>query len=259
MNWSSRSVLCALILAGAYGQMSHKQFPASFLQDAQPPAPAAQAPATSESVNPTPRKDGWWTSRHDAMNARVAQGDVGVVFIGDSITQGWEGEGKDAWQKHFGDLKAVNLGIGGDQTQHVLWRMRNGNLKGIQPKVAVVMIGTNNTGTGGAPNDTAAGVRAILDELRSQCPKMKILLLAVFPRGETAGDPLRLANDNVNMLISKFADGTNIVWLDLGPKFLGAEGKLDRAVMPDLLHLSPAAYETWAVEVEPKIRALAAN
>ena len=193
------------------------------------------------------------------MNTRIAQGDVGVVFIGDSITQGWEGDGQQAWQKHFADLKAVNLGIGGDQTQHVLWRMRNGNLKGIQPKVAVLMIGTNNTGTGVKPAETAAGIRAILDELRTQCPSMKILLLAIFPRGETADDSLRLANDQVNSTISKFADGTNIVWLDLGPKFIGADGKLDRAVMPDLLHLSPAAYETWAVEVEPKIRALMAQ
>ena len=103
-------------------------------------------------LEPVPRQGGWM-KRHESFNKRVAQGKVDLVLIGDSITQGWEGRGKKVWKTHYGKRNAVNLGIGGDRTQHVIWRLDNGNLKGIAPKAAVVMIGTNNAGT--TANETA--------------------------------------------------------------------------------------------------------
>ncbi|HOQ89822.1 MAG TPA: GDSL-type esterase/lipase family protein, partial [Candidatus Hydrogenedentes bacterium] len=102
------------------------------------------AGALSPAVTPVPRQDGWWQERHRQFNERVRQGNADIVFIGDSITHGWEGEGKEIWDTCYAPRNAVNLGIGGDQTGHVLWRLQNGNLEGIQPKVAVIMIGTNN-------------------------------------------------------------------------------------------------------------------
>ena len=95
--------------------------------------------------------------RHEAINARVKEGSVDLVFIGDSITQGWERRGKDVWTKFYGQRNAANLGIGGDRTQHVIWRLNNGNLAGIAPKVAVIMIGTNNSGSN-TPAEIADGV-----------------------------------------------------------------------------------------------------
>ena len=125
------------------------------------------------------------------MNARVKQGNVDLIFIGDSITHGWEEAGKDVWQKFYGKRNAVNLGIGGDQTQHVLWRLDHGNIDGISPKLAVIMIGTNNAGSGQQPEQIAEGIKAIVEQLRAKLPETKILLLAIFPRG--ADNKIRFA------------------------------------------------------------------
>jgi lysophospholipase L1-like esterase len=106
-----------------------------------------------------------------------------VIFLGDSITHGWENE-KKAWQEHFGSFKPVNLGIGGDQTGHVLWRITEGHeLDDLKPKAAVIMIGTNNTSAGHTPQQIAGGVKAIVEELKRQKQNIKILVLGVFPRG----------------------------------------------------------------------------
>lgn len=214
-------------------------------------APAKPAAGGESTVAPVPR-DAKWMKRHEQINARAVPGGVDLLFIGDSITQGWEGAGKAAWEKFYGSRKAMNAGIGGDRTQHVLWRLDNGNIKGITPKVAVVMIGTNNAKPN-APADTAAGVEAIVKKLREKLPKTKILLLAVFPRGATPADELRKKNVAVNDAIAKLDDGEHVFFLDIGPKFLTADGTLEKAIMPDLLHLSPRGYEIWAESIEPKL------
>jgi beta-glucosidase len=218
---------------------------------APPPKPAAAAEST---VAPVPR-DAKWMKRHELINSRAVSGDVEVLFIGDSITQGWEGAGKAAWEKFYGERKAMNAGIGGDRTQHVLWRLDNGNIKGISPKVAVVMIGTNNAKVN-SPAETAAGIEAIVNKLRAALPQTKVLLLAVFPRGATPDDALRKKNTAVNETIAKLDDGEHVFFLDIGPKFLTADGTLEKAIMPDLLHLSPRGYEIWAESVEPKLTEL---
>ncbi|HEX3726224.1 MAG TPA: GDSL-type esterase/lipase family protein, partial [Pirellulales bacterium] len=133
------------------------------------------APST---VVPVPR-DGGWMQRHESFNDRVKQGHVDLIFIGDSITQGWEGGGaKDIWQKYYGQRDAVNLGIGGDRTQHVLWRLDHGNVDGISPKLAVLMIGTNNSnGKDNTAEEIAAGIEAIVKKLRAKLPQTKVLIL----------------------------------------------------------------------------------
>jgi lysophospholipase L1-like esterase len=128
--------------------------------------------------------------RHKQFLKIVAKGDADVIFIGDSITEGWEGAGKKVWADNFAPLKTVNLGIGGDQTGHVLWRITEGKeLEPIKPKVAVIMIGTNNTGSHTA-QQIAGGIKAIVEELKRQKPDIKILVLGVFPRAY-AGDAER--------------------------------------------------------------------
>jgi beta-glucosidase len=218
-------------------------------------APASGPDAKQNSaVTPVPR-EGNWLKRHESFNERVKQGNVDLVFIGDSITQGWEGAGKDVWKRQYGDRGAVNLGIGGDRTQHVLWRLENGNIEGISPKVAVIMIGTNNSGDN-SPEEIADGIEAIVGKLRTQLPRTRILLLGIFPRGSNPSDPRRQVNQKANEIVSKLADDEHVFYLDIGEEFLEDDGTLSREIMPDLLHLSPKGYEIWAKAIEPKLSEL---
>lgn len=206
-------------------------------------------------VQPVPREGGW-VQRHESFNNRVKQGNVDLLLIGDSITQGWEGAGKDAWAKHYGKRNAVNLGIGGDRTQHVLWRLDNGNIEGISPKLAVLMIGTNNSnGNDNTAEEIGAGITAIVKKLREKLPNTKVLILAVFPRGEKP-NPQREKNAAASAIAAKLADDKMVYFLDIGPKFLTPEGNLTKEIMPDYLHLSPAGYTIWAEAIEPKVAEL---
>jgi lysophospholipase L1-like esterase len=142
------------------------------------------------SDNPAAKKLNRDVDRHKDFLKRIEQskGEGDVIFLGDSITHGWEGQ--KAWQEHFGSFKPVNLGIGGDQTGHVLWRITEGHeLDQLKPKAAVIMIGTNNTG-GHSAQQIAGGIKAIVEELKHQKPEIKILVLGVFPRGNS-GDAER--------------------------------------------------------------------
>lgn len=211
-------------------------------------------PAEHDAVKGVPRGGGW-VKRHESFNTRVKEGNVDLVFIGDSITQGWEGRGRGVWQKFYGDRNAVNLGIGGDRTQHVIWRLDNGNVEGISPKLAVVMIGTNNSGSN-TPEQIAEGVTRIVEQLGEKCPKTKVLLLATFPRGSTPEDKRRQVNEKSNAIVAKLADGKRVHYLDIGPKFLESDGTLSKEIMPDLLHLSEKGYTIWAESIETKVAEL---
>lgn len=200
-------------------------------------------------------EEGWWADRQRAVNERVREGDVDLLFIGDSITHGWEGAGKEVWDRFYGERKAVNQGFGGDRTEHVIWRLTHGHLAGIKPKAAVIMIGTNNTGhLMQAPEEVAAGVGRILEILEERTPQTKVLLLGVFPRGEGRWDQGRINNQGINDLIAHHADGERVRYMDLGTVFMEPDGSLSREIMPDLLHLSPAGYERWATAMEPVLK-----
>jgi len=215
---------------------------------------AQDAKARHDAVTPVPRSGGWM-KRHEAMNDRVKKGNVDLVFIGDSITQGWEGRGKNVWETFYGKRNAVNLGISGDRTQHVIWRLDNGNLEGIAPKAAVIMIGTNNSGRN-SPQEIAEGVTAIVRQLQEKTPTTKILLLATFPRGATPEDQKRQVNEKSNAIVAKLAADDNVEYLDIGPKFLGDDGSLSKEIMPDLLHLSEQGYTIWAESIEASLSKL---
>jgi beta-glucosidase len=220
-----------------------------------PQGGSAQEIPPHAAIKPVP-KEGNWMKRHESFNARAKQGDIDLIFLGDSITQGWEGAGKEAWQKHFADRKAANMGIGGDRTQHVLWRLDNGNIEGIKPRLVVLMIGTNNSnGTDHTAEEIADGIKAIVGKLRAKLPETKVLLLAVFPRGAMP-NPQREKNAKASELASQMADGKMVHYLDIGPKFLQADGTLSREIMPDALHLSPKGYQIWADAIEPKVAEL---
>ncbi len=214
----------------------------------------AEANELHSAVKPVPRSGGWM-KRHESFNKRVAEGKVDLILIGDSITHGWEGKGKSIWEKFYGKRNAVNLGIGGDRTQHVMWRLDNGNVKGISPKVAVVMIGTNNSGNN-SPEEIADGLAAITKQLRAKLPETKVLLLGIFPRGANKDDGRRKVNEKANAIFKKLADGQDVHYLDIGEKFLESDGTLSRKIMPDLLHLSVEGYTIWAESIDPTLKKL---
>jgi arylsulfatase A-like enzyme/lysophospholipase L1-like esterase len=198
-----------------------------------------------------------WRTRDAAITEKAKQGDVDLAFIGDSITQGWEGAGKEVWDQYYANRKAINLGIGGDRTEHVIWRLTHGNLGKIQPKVAIVMIGTNNTGhLLQDPNEVAAGVQDILQILRERLPDTKVILHGVFPRGPHPLDAMRLNNIAINERIARFADGDRVQFVEIGDQFLEADGSISKEIMPDQLHLSKTGYERWAKALEPKLQEL---
>jgi len=215
----------------------------------------AQKEKPSSTTTPVSRDAKWWTARHEKINAGVKQGNADLLFIGDSITQGWEGAGKKVWKKHYGKRNTVNLGISGDRTQHVLWRLDHGNIDGIPPKAAVLMIGTNNSGSN-TSEEIAEGVKAIVDKIRKKLPKTKLLVLAIFPRGTNDKDNRRQVNKKANQTIAKLADDKMVHYLDIGQRFLETDGTLSREIMPDLLHLSPKGYSIWAEAIEPTVAKL---
>jgi lysophospholipase L1-like esterase len=209
----------------------------------------AVEPAKHAAVTPVPRNDDWWQALNKKFLAQAKEGNIDLLFLGDSITQGWNDNA--IWKKHYGKRHAANFGIGGDQTQHVLWRVENGDVDGIHPKLAVLMIGTNNAGSNSA-EEIADGIKAIVAKLREKLPETKILLLAIFPRGEKPG-PVRDKLAQASKLAAEVADGENVRFLDIGPNFLEADGTLSKDVMPDFLHLSEKGYQIWADSIEEPV------
>jgi beta-glucosidase len=195
----------------------------------------------------------WWLPRHEAINERLKKGNVDLLFIGDSITHGWENTGKEIWNAYYAKRNAVNMGFGGDRTQHVLWRLDHSNLEGICPRLAVLMIGTNNSnGNDNTAEEISDGIIAICQRLRTKLPKTKILLLAVFPR-DPKPSAQRQKNTEASLLVSKIADGRMIYYLDINSSFLTDDGLLSKDIMPDYLHPNKAGYKIWAEAMEPKI------
>jgi lysophospholipase L1-like esterase len=203
----------------------------------------------------------WQMERHNEKMSVATNGGAKVVFIGDSIMHGWERTvGIEAWKKYFADgrYSVLNLGYGGDRTEHVLWRLTEGReLDGYEAKVIVLMIGTNNTGCfpfdKEPPVDTILGVREILRVIAKKQPNARTILTAIFPRGATPSDPNRMRNDVVNKELSKFADGRKAIWCDFTDRFLDAEGRLSRELFYDLLHPTSRGYEVWASAIVPLV------
>jgi len=219
----------------------------------QPPAPQA-APKPNAAITPADRlSEAWWKQRHEQTLTKVKQGHVELLFIGDSITQGWEDAGKKVWESKYAPMHALNLGYGGDRTQHVLWRLDNGEVDGLSPKAAVLMIGTNNSnGTDNTAQEIADGIKAVVAKLRSKLPNTKVLVLGVFPRGEHP-NAQRDKLTEVNQSIARLDDGKEVFYMDIGPAFMQPDGTILKETMPDFLHLSEGGYETWADSISKKL------
>ena len=198
-----------------------------------------------------------WLPRFDEKKALATTNVYDIVFLGDSITHGWEWCGAKVWAENFaeGEYKALNCGISGDRTEHVLWRLCNGQLANLSPKAFVVMIGTNNTGhrdvESEPPTDTILGIQSILDHLKAKYPSAKVILHPIFPRGATVNDPLRIRNDLVNSEIKAFADSKRVLWCDFNSRLLSTNGVMETSMAKDLLHPGELGYAIWAEELKP--------
>ena len=213
-----------------------------------------QEKEASDAVVPVPREQEWWKERHALLNQRAQENpDTQLIFIGDSITHSWE-EVPDVWNEHYSQYNPINLGISGDRTQHVLWRLENGNLEGISPEAAVVMIGTNNVRDNTAP-EIAEGVAAIVEKLRSELPDTEILLLAIFPRGEHP-NPARGKLLQTNQILRKLDDRPHVHYLDIGHRFIDESGDIPKNIMPDALHPNEKGYQIWAEAMNDELTKL---
>ncbi len=196
----------------------------------------------------------WWKTRHQEKLAEAKKrGDEAqLLFIGDSITHGWD---KGLWAENFEQYGAFNLGFSADRTEHVLWRFQNGALDNLSPKVTALMIGTNNTGQGdGQPADeTLQGIEAVIDEIQARLPDTKLIVHAIFPRGATADDPKRKVNDAINAALPELVAKKGAEFLDINRLFLERDGTLPRNVMPDLLHPRKEGYRLWAHGLRPSL------
>ena len=223
-----------------------------------PPLPPQPPDVAAPKLAPDGKPNAGFMKSHENFVATAKKGEAQLVFLGDSITAGWGGNGKEVWAKSFGAYKPANFGIGGDRTQHVLWRIENGELDGIKPKAAVIMIGTNNSGSDPVEG-IAKGVKKIVETVRSKSPKTRILLLAVFPRGDKPEGKLGAVNEKlkqVNAILAKLDDGKHVSFLDIGAKFIETPGELTKEIMPDFLHLSAKGYQIWADAISPKLAEL---
>jgi lysophospholipase L1-like esterase len=219
-------------------------------------------------ITPAP-KDPAWTKRHEAFVAIAKKGDIDVLFLGDALTDAWGGEGHEkdlkgakVFAKEFGTLKAANFGMNADRTQNLLWRLQNGELDGLKPKVVMLLIGTNNTnGKDNSPEEIAEGIGAVVEEIKKKSPTTKVLLLGIFPRGaDPSAATIKAQREKiteVNKLIAKLDDGgKSVKYLDIGGKFLQPDGTISLEIMHNYLHLTEKGYQIWADAVKGPITEL---
>ena len=195
--------------------------------------------------------------RHEGFVERAKQGDIDLLLHGDSITDWWvlNDENKAMFDKYFANIRTANFAVAGDTTQGVLWGLRNGEGQGFQPRAVMLMIGTNNSGGSTAP-EIAAGIGAVVLEMRKHFPNAKILLLAIFPRG-LPGDAVRDKIAQVNKLIARLDDQKHVFYMDIGPKFLDEKGFfLPDSFRPDNLHPVAKGYDIWGQAVQAKLAEL---
>lgn len=217
---------------------------------APPPSTSDLSPACVPATRENPAN---WMSRHEKFVAQAKRGGIDILFMGDSITDNWRSKGSNVWKEYYAPRHAANFGIGGDRTQHVLWRIENGELDGIHPKVTVLMIGTNNSKSDSS-DDIARAIGMIIDVIHTKLPDTKILLLAVFPRNRpTDTAEMMQTIHEVNQKIAGYDHGGSVRFLDINAKFLGPDGTVHADVMADFLHPTEKGYKIWAAAMGPTL------
>ena len=230
--------------------------PAAFSQTN---VPAAATPAPTAKPTPIPRTELdavtpklFKKNRHEGFMKRKDEGPIGLVFLGDSITDGWPAKGRDSWEK-FAPYSPADFGISAMRTEGLLWNVTNGEIDGLKPKAVVILIGVNNLIQ--CPDEpavwVAAGIKKIVETVHEKAPGAKVLLLAIFPARNPANHPARARIAEVNRLISKLDDGNKTRFLDIGKLFLADDGTIRTDLMPDALHPNAEGYRVWVDAMQP--------
>jgi lysophospholipase L1-like esterase/Ca2+-binding EF-hand superfamily protein len=227
------------------------------------PAPVAVSNADRQALTPSPisgTSNAYWTEREVQNELRLALGPAPILFLGDSITD-WlaTGAGKPIWDRLFAPLGAVDFAVGGITTSQVLWQVQDGQVADLAPEVVVLMIGTNNLALGQSPTAVAAGIATIVEDIKVQSPRSKVLLLGILPRGFAATEPLRAGIAQVNTALSSLDDGHRVHYLDIGSHFLQPDGSILAAVLSDGLHPTLMGYEILTAAIWEPLLQLAAG
>ena len=198
----------------------------------------------------------WWKARHEANCARIEQGNVDLLLIGDSITHGWDTGGKPVLDYYYGDRNCVNMGFGGDQTGNVLWRLDDAPMDKIRPKAAMLLIGINNlwVACNQNPADVPLGTKMIVDKLERLYPDIKILVLFTFVVGPEGEQPTRsrVAKSNA-LLLDLLRDDPQVIVKDINYIWLDEANRVPAELMADFVHPTELGYKRWAAAVEPEI------
>ena len=259
MYRKSLAVLALLLLPTLLIAQNPAAAPAAGQAPGGPPRGGRGGPALPAN-QPAPRDD----NRHKGFVEIAQRGNIDLLFVGDSITDWFSNPrgqaqtpaaGLEIWNANFGQFKPANFGIAGDTTQGVLWRMQNGELEGFKAKLIVLMLGTNNINRNPV-DEIVDGDRLIIEEFKKRQPQAKVLLLGVFPRNEDAANPLRATIKEINSKLEKLADNNKVFYMDIGSKFLTADGTLTKEVMADGLHPTAKGYQIWADAIIDKVRTL---
>jgi lysophospholipase L1-like esterase len=256
-----KSIIAALMLVLSAALLA-AQAPASPAAGTQanqgaPPRGGRSGPALPAN-QPAPRDD----ARHKSFLEIAKAGNIGLLFVGDSITDWFSNPfrngaapGLEVWKATFTPYQPANFGIAGDTTQGVLWRMQNGELEGFQARVIVLMLGTNNINRNPV-DEIVDGDRLIIEEFRKRQPQAKVLLLGIFPRGADPANPYRATIREINAKLATLADSKQVFFMDIGDKFLTPDGRLTTEIMADGLHPTAKGYQIWADAIKDTINRL---
>ena len=199
------------------------------------------------------RADAHWQKRHKNFIETTQQfgKDIKVVFYGDSLTQRWENQGRVVWHEYYGNLSAVNYGIDGDRTEHLVYRMHSGELNGLHPFVAVLNIGTNNMRFN-TVKDIAKGVKQVVDSLHAGLPNIKVLLLGILART----GPINSKVNQTNQLIAKFDNGKSVRFLNMNSHFENDTGMINYDLYDNGIDLNVKGYRMWAKTMHPLLKTM---
>lgn len=221
---------------------------------------ASHAQSTVPADRPLARTDRNSRIAHEQLLEKARRGRIDVYFLGDSITRRWGATDYPDflanWKQNFFGWNAANFGWGGDTTQNIIWRLENGELDGVNPKVIVILAGTNNVGRDPGDDtkitDITKGIKAVIDRCRQKAPRAKIILTAIFPRNDNVAVIPTINRINEN--IARFADGKQIRFLNINDKLADQNGILFEGLTVDKLHLSLKGYQIWADALKPLLR-----
>jgi lysophospholipase L1-like esterase len=221
--------------------------------------------ATVDGAQPAPRMDDNSRIAHQQLIEKKKKGRIDIYFAGDSITRRWgasDAQYKDFlanWTENFFGWNAANFGWGGDTVQNILWRLQNGELDDVNPKVIVLLAGANNlAGPIPAAGDTAKveevarGIRAVLDVTKQKAPNARIVLMGILPRNDGRnGTAIMPTINRINSRLAQFADGQRVRYVNINDRLADPEGKLLAGATVDGLHLSVKGYQIWADALKP--------